>query len=188
MSRVITQSVNNPLSYPTEKLAGIITQSLRVQQISKHLTQANRMSIFNRRTCGWRYMSPKTLMHLTGSETRVIPPSRYRSMARGWLSWLCPGCPHHFPSGYTTLTPTTGGSVIVLPPHKVKTLKTLHFSASAHYQHFPTPFQKAPQLAGSAPISKASCHTCMSGSPAYWVAAYCFVQIPAPKGSIILWF
>lgn len=125
------------------------------------------------------YTSPKAFRHLMGSETRVILPSRYRSMARCWLSRLSPGCPHHFRSGCTTLTPTTGRSVIAFPPRKVKTLKTfLELSAFDHYQHLSAPSQRAPQLAGSTPISRASCHTHISGPPARCVAESCFCVSP----------
>lgn len=139
-----------------------------------NLTQADRMSLFNGRAWKQRYTSPEAFRHLMDPETRVTP-SRYRSMARCWLSSLSPGCLCHFFSGCTTLIPTTQGSVIALPPCKVKTLKTfLDFSAFDHYQHLPAPSRKALQLAGSAPILRAPCHTRISGSPACCVAECCF--------------
>ena len=93
LSGVITQSVNKPLSHPTDKLTGIITQSLTAQQISKHFTETNGMSLFNRRAWGQSYTSPEAFRHQMGSETRVTSPSRYSRMARCRLSWLFPGCP-----------------------------------------------------------------------------------------------
>lgn len=122
------------LKSPFQSPQRTTVQSLTAQQIS-NFTQANRGCLLNGKAWGQD-------MHL-------------QSLARGCLQVATVVSP--------VAVPHRGG-VTALPSHSVKSLKTfLDISAFDHYQYLPAASRRAPQLAGSAPISRAACHTHISG-------------------------
>lgn len=80
-------------------------------------------------------------------------------ISKVWPEVVLPGCLLVATVVSPVAVPHRGG-VIALPSHSVKTLKT--FLDFDHYQHLSAASRRAPQLAGSAPASRAACHTQIS--------------------------